>query len=333
MKNIHILPTDKPTMLFKDDFGNFIYSINIDQEQNHFEPQHIYITSDEEIKEGEICIYGKSLFLVENIFYNSGAFRHLSPKIKIKGKLLPNMKAGEFDSMTPLNKIILTTDQDLIKDGVQAIDDEFLEWFVKNPSCEKVEVKRNKKLSNKSIWDAVEGDLVFNNHNCGGVITQLSNDIRVHIISENGEGYMETAITSDNGLDTLVINNYKVYEYSDYKIIIPKEELEQETVGRQFHKTADTVISVVRNKETLEERGPYWELVDKKAEKNNTIDLDAYANGIRDGAKWQAERMYSEEDLKRAFEAGHKKGFSGYPNTENWKELPFEKWFEQIKKK
>ena len=36
-------------------------------------------------------------------------------------------------------KIILTTDQDLIKDGVQAIDDEFLEWFVKNPSCESVE--------------------------------------------------------------------------------------------------------------------------------------------------------------------------------------------------
>jgi hypothetical protein len=39
-------------------------------------------------------------------------------------------------------KIILTTDQDLIKDGVQAIDDEFLEWFVKNPSCEEVEVNR-----------------------------------------------------------------------------------------------------------------------------------------------------------------------------------------------
>ena len=51
------------------------------------------------------------------------------------------------------------------------------------------------------------------------------------------------------------------------------------------------------------------------------------------GAEWQKKRMYSEEDLKEAFEAGHKKGFSGYPNTENWKELPFEKWFEQFKKK
>jgi hypothetical protein len=34
MKNIHLLPTNKPTKLFKDDFDNFIYSINMDQEQN-----------------------------------------------------------------------------------------------------------------------------------------------------------------------------------------------------------------------------------------------------------------------------------------------------------
>jgi hypothetical protein len=39
-----------------------------------------------------------------------------------------------------ITKIILTTDQDLIKDGVQAIDDEFLEWFVKNPSCEEIRI-------------------------------------------------------------------------------------------------------------------------------------------------------------------------------------------------
>jgi hypothetical protein len=39
-----------------------------------------------------------------------------------------------------LKKIILTTDQDLINDGVQAIDDDFLQWFVNNPSCEEVEI-------------------------------------------------------------------------------------------------------------------------------------------------------------------------------------------------
>lgn len=37
-------------------------------------------------------------------------------------------------------KVILTTNKLLIKDGVQAIDDEFLEWFVKNPSCEKIKI-------------------------------------------------------------------------------------------------------------------------------------------------------------------------------------------------
>ena len=44
--------------------------------------------------------------------------------------------------ITPYDfKIILTTNKLLIKDGVQDIDDEFLEWFVENPSCEEVGVK------------------------------------------------------------------------------------------------------------------------------------------------------------------------------------------------
>jgi len=37
-------------------------------------------------------------------------------------------------------KIILTANKLLIKDGVQTIDDDFLQWFVKNPSCESVEI-------------------------------------------------------------------------------------------------------------------------------------------------------------------------------------------------
>ena len=44
---------------------------------------------------------------------------------------------------TTNKKIILTTDQSL--NGVQAIDDEFLEWFVQNPSCESVEVDRDER--------------------------------------------------------------------------------------------------------------------------------------------------------------------------------------------
>ena len=73
--------------------------------------KELFITSDEEIKEG--CYYDLTHNIVmKSIFYQS--------------------------SDKNCKKIILTTDQDL--DGVQAIDNEFLEWFVKNPSCEEVEV-------------------------------------------------------------------------------------------------------------------------------------------------------------------------------------------------
>ena len=95
--------------------------------------------------------------------------------------------------------------------------------------------------------------------------------------------------------------------------------------------------------ETLEEREPYWELVDKKAEENNTIDLDAYANGIRDGVKWQAERMYSKEDLKEVYfsaikstgEGRNGEYASGNSPVDIKKEFTeeFEEWFEQFKKK
>ena len=46
--------------------------------------------------------------------------------------------------------------------------------------------------------------------------------------------------------------------------------------------------------------------------------------GFIDGAKWQAERMYSEEDLLSAFEAGMM--FIGEDKGS------FREWFEQLKK-
>jgi hypothetical protein len=80
------------------------------------ESGHIYITSDEEIKEGD-CVYciTENRLLISNVSYS-----------KLENRF----------------KIILTTDPDLIKNGVQAIDDEFLEWFVNNPSCEEIKLER-----------------------------------------------------------------------------------------------------------------------------------------------------------------------------------------------
>jgi hypothetical protein len=137
MKNIHILPTSKPSRLHyftANKAGYYLYPNNglvIPRNPNCIN-QNIYITSDEEIKEGVDQWY-LDKFL--NKPMNSGGAQY-----------------GEKQ-----NVIILTTDQDLIADGVQAIDDEFLEWFVKNPSCEYVEVENQYRVKSGTIQEHIDG--------------------------------------------------------------------------------------------------------------------------------------------------------------------------------
>ena len=51
-----------------------------------------------------------------------------------------------------------------------------------------------------------------------------------------------------------------------------------------------------------------------------------------EGAKWQAERMYSEEDLKKAFQDGQDN--MDYSEMYGWSsKLTEQEWFEQFKKK
>jgi hypothetical protein len=124
MKNVHVLPTDKPSRLYIGDNQNFVFGFtqtSIQSRNDYFTNQHIYITSDEEIKEGDWCLD----FMNDKIYVATKVVLH-------------NLKSLEYEEY--LKKIILTTDQDLIKDDVRAINDTFLEWFVKNPSCESVEV-------------------------------------------------------------------------------------------------------------------------------------------------------------------------------------------------
>jgi hypothetical protein len=120
MKNIHILPTENysPLVHSTSRYGGFFKS-------EHYSPmkemgdsyQHIYITSDSDIKEGDLILPPSNI----PVRYDGQKYKGDEP-----------LKCWK--------KIILTTDADLIKDGVQKIDDEFLEWFIKNPSCEEIEV-------------------------------------------------------------------------------------------------------------------------------------------------------------------------------------------------
>jgi hypothetical protein len=131
MKNIHVIPTDKPSRIceisyygaINDGKVKFLVAPNDNAyiyekgEGVIIQPKNIYITNDEEIKDRN--------------WY-----------ISLEGKLLQFTGRNVLGDKFKAPKVILTTDQDLIKDGVQAITDDFLEWFVKNPSCEKVDIEK-----------------------------------------------------------------------------------------------------------------------------------------------------------------------------------------------
>jgi hypothetical protein len=140
MKNINILPTDKPSRLYIDNKGKYSLDIGQIDWKKH---QNLFITSDEEIKMGD--------------YYYNQRLNQVFQAIRKSGY---NTVDREF-------KIILTTDQDLIKDGVHAIDDEFLEWFVQNSSCDFVEVIKGISYRLDEFYDSYKIIIPKKNFYCG----------------------------------------------------------------------------------------------------------------------------------------------------------------------
>jgi len=110
MKNIHLISTSKPSRLYRSILGvlylhkELVIDINIIGKN-----QNIYINNLEQIRLNDYITDGYSVW-----------------------------KWKDDSSLLGRKKVILTTDPTLIADNVQAIDDDFLEWFVKNPTCEEV---------------------------------------------------------------------------------------------------------------------------------------------------------------------------------------------------
>lgn len=119
MKNVHLLQTETyPAKLQLDrDYGTLTI---LDEpcviNGQDFVGANLYITSDEEIKEGDWVF-------------------DLDVKRIVKADSL-KVATSKKSQCWYYKKIILTTDPRLIKDGVQALDDEFLEWFIKNQKRE-----------------------------------------------------------------------------------------------------------------------------------------------------------------------------------------------------
>jgi len=123
MKNIHILKSDQPSKI-----GRFIDTRNLSLRTPTDIPRgenvEIYITNNEEIKEGDWVINLNSPYAHKEL-------------CRIDNQL--ELERYAKKTSNNCKKIILTTDDRLIVDGVQAINDEFLEWVIKNSSCEFVE--------------------------------------------------------------------------------------------------------------------------------------------------------------------------------------------------
>jgi len=135
-RNLWVIPTDEPSRLWKNNLLQGKLELS-EEVLPYNTSQNIYITSDEEIKEGDWFITEKNT---------------ICKCVKVDEKYAYSIEAG---SMIKKNckKIILTTDPDLIKDGVQAIDDDFLEWFVNNPDCEEVLVIKNWNYPLDKRWE------------------------------------------------------------------------------------------------------------------------------------------------------------------------------------
>ena len=262
MKNIHVLPTDKPSRLYlntKEYIFEKEYSLSTDECQN----KHIYITSDEEIKANEW-------------FYSPNTN---SPQV---------YGHSDIPEDRGFKKIILTTDQDLIKDGVQPIDDEFLEWFIKYPSCEKVEFE-------KEHDDTVPY-----------LKMRYVKPYKIIIPKENQKQHLIDMMKADEELG--------LYEE-------PKQETILEQIDQNNPVTRGST-ALVYKQETLEEVAEthtfnFYEKEDREVGKQSFIE----------GAKWQQEQMYSEEELLQILES-HK------DNLEFDKDgFEHDRWFEQFKKK
>jgi hypothetical protein len=332
MKNINVLPTDKPSRLYYHKslkhyvLTNKIIKRAIEGVLN----QNIYITSDEEIKEGDWYENNGVIFKADDVFDEGNNPNNSNPRVTDWNK-----------------KIILTTDQDLIKDGVQAIDNEFLEWFIKNPSCEVIKVEQEKYIL-QHLFKPQEYKFRYK--------INIPKKYKVMVVGSGNQSLGKALVDSmksfskkegglRNGETNLPI----------HKITIPKEELNMiecyftprkdissaticsncgqekflHTIGEGI-KVSTYIVNAKKEpkQETLEEAAKEFFRKFK-----HTHSPDNYHLALVEFAKWQQERMYSEEDMKSAFKVGFSIGYGSDVYAIDEKNKTCEEWFNKIKKK
>jgi hypothetical protein len=145
MKNIHLAPTSQPIQLITYEELLILKKESTKTVREVF--QHVYITINEKPKDKDWVIEhntSKKLPYIGKCFYpeNDGT---VTDEV-LKRELLSVNYEGHYSTLAHegnCKKIVLTNDARLIKDGVQEIDNTFLNWLAENPTCEYVEVTQS----------------------------------------------------------------------------------------------------------------------------------------------------------------------------------------------
>jgi hypothetical protein len=353
MKNVHVLPTDKPSRLVK--IRDILFYTTIENIIPRGVYQNIYITSDEEIKEGEWCLNGYILRHPDMTNRYNGDVNPIKKLFK-KGDLW-KFTDGTRNYGSTCDKIILTTDQDLIADGVQAIDDDFLEWFVKNPSCESVEVERldTFKKTNEVYVDEI----------AGGNYYEIIKQYKIIIPQEEPEEMLMSTCVIFTAQEEIKPEPNFYEKLKEYFETTPREKvLEDWNKSAEFDKVGPTVDEFIENSnkeifknlKTISSKDidpefvdiandNFWELIDSSEKTieevanklypenwesimdgqhdSNSYERNAFIAGYNK-AKEQSKNKYSEEDLMEAY-------MEGGDDESMYK--TFYQWFENFKKK
>jgi hypothetical protein len=306
MKNIHIIPTEKPSELYINMQGILSKSNSL---LLRLKSRHIYITSDEKIKEGDYGLIGKD---IGKIIINGDGYEFLM------GVAISYEYADFYYLQEVCKKIVLTTDQDLIKDGVQSIPDEFLEWFVKNPSCESVEVILYLKSITNPITNEDYPTVQYRHFDLNKMICKY--EYKIIIPKEEVKQYSKylSCCRSKEECYCKELPQFGTKEFYTFFSDLCDKNLGGKP-STKLHKgeVVDKSYPKEFKQETLEEAAV-------KYSNNFTGDEGKFAiEDFINGVKWQQERMYSETEVLQLL--------LRLQQTESYNNLY--EWFEQNKKK
>ena len=319
MKNIHVLSTNKPSRLHYSKIKNndkISYKLVLKKEFSKCNDgllsgqRHIYITSDEEIKEGDVVKIPCGVGKVKEL---SWKFGNNNPSYIVEDIFIYKLRYGQKEGELQINsfryedvkKIILTTDQDLIEDGVQAIDDEFLEWFVKNPNCEEIEVVDVRSLEVYGSYYPYK-------------INIPKKETKQETLEEAKVNNLIKLFGKDFDLEPRNV----IESCNDSFIEGSKWQQEQERNNEnswfnEYQKVEDYIIKRIADK--------FLEATPDKYKTASEATIALLENN------WKKENMYSEEDLREAFRQGELNiNYSEMYGLDS--ELTEQQWFEQFKK-